>query len=1255
MCAGSVQEGPRALHVGRCSHGLERLVLLPLSLGEQRLEPPARAPQPGAAPWMCRRWGWRLSRSSRLPRSGPVRHCFWCVPLRQPQLKRRLAGPSIKSTKVEQVLKPGDIVTVLESCLDNGHQRVRIGPDQWISRVTGNGKTLAKACDAAVAEETARAQVRLDAVSPTFSGKSNAELKTVLRQRELDDSGGTRAVLMNRLAEALEAEMDDALTQIIGPSGEVDADTMFSLALEDHKAKGTKVTLGQVVDAIRQLKDFWFACSGAFGSLSLPSVFSTSLLATVVVLPVGLFKFGVQAPQLALGDAYLLAAIPKLIVAFAVIAGLQACFNHDGFQFINLKRLCSFGCPCAKKGQSVKQASVIYNHELRIGVDAGTWTPWNEREKPRCCCCGRITRSRWLQAMDLLYVPCIIAAWTVVLVFFGLHLPADSSSANASAAPEYAPSNFRHCKQWYEHESADDNWRYRHHPDACVHPWGITPTPVVVIAILAGGSSIAYFIRIHYGIVAIHAPRAIFAANDHDHPYVDEPEHALHKQPVSFDEHGHATLFDDTMYDAEAAQMESNPYSYIFSGFKQSAKFYKVEAMIVMFLVQTFGMFSTLVPQQSGGAMICAVCITLCGAFSTIRAFTNTPHTHRLDARLAQIQSVAILCVAASSSLCFGGEDSRMSCALFGSVADQGAEPSVLMTLVGLVLMLLVSAGVICNVVFLAMKTQAWKARSWSNLTLTEQSTGKELPNLAISQWDVRKETSSRLWFPFWRAVFSSDKALRNAQKEFLRQSAIAQHCSADSFEAHHNATQEQVAAMRHLLVDVLGPDAYFDDVWQDGRSVLKDQQLDNTDHFGTLNINPYPFQASMSWAHEGSDDVADLQIWRHADKIVEFSLLNKREDVQQRRDIRRILRSLSRAGQLSFQHQEKCSFSYEVEVRKTRTVRDHDGNSHTEHYTEKETRYEYLLCQFMSGVVSGADQRCLISMSFQDGYTLERGFHTGDHRNVRNTLSAKELGVTSDFALTMELARLLSQNENLSLWEKPLRDLMEGVGNDSSSVSSLAQKQDVDLPVDFWAGVYQHAQPLERLSEYMQRNKGSVLVQYLEKNAGLLQFIESLRATVQSDAKHELWFVFFHDVILSNQEYQALQDRANYNPFDSTSMCHNPLPRDELENHLKLNGGVRLSSGLLDELYTAMDSAMTNNPIAASDVEENVAPTNKATNEPKWMNSQQRQAFVDLLDTTDRSLEQAQVADRILADMVARLDAMELPELPPPGPYSGG
>lgn len=137
------------------------------------------------------------------------------------------------------------------------------------------------------------------------------------------------------------------------------------------------------------------------------------------------------------------------------------------------------------------------------------------------------------------------------------------------------------------------------------------------------------------------------------------------------------------------------------------------------------------------------------------------------------------------------------------------------------------------------------------------------------------------------------------------------------------------------------------------------------------------------------------------------------------------------------------------------------------------------------------------------------------------------------------------------------------------------------------------------------------------------------------------------------------MQDRAKYNPFDSASMCHNPLPRDALESFLKTNGGISLNPDLLDELYKAMDTVVVKNPMAEAFDEESVAPSNEETTqklagEPKWMNAQQRQAFVDLLDTSEISLEQTQVANRILADTRVRLDVMELPELPPPGVYSG-
>lgn len=41
-------------------------------------------------------------------------------------------------------LKKGKVVTALEICQQDGHERVRIGQDQWISRITDNGTILAQ-------------------------------------------------------------------------------------------------------------------------------------------------------------------------------------------------------------------------------------------------------------------------------------------------------------------------------------------------------------------------------------------------------------------------------------------------------------------------------------------------------------------------------------------------------------------------------------------------------------------------------------------------------------------------------------------------------------------------------------------------------------------------------------------------------------------------------------------------------------------------------------------------------------------------------------------------------------------------------------------------------------------------------------------------------------------------------------------------------------------------------------------------------
>ena len=41
-------------------------------------------------------------------------------------------------------LKKGQVVLVLEERQEDGHERVRIGDDRWISRVTDKGKVLAQ-------------------------------------------------------------------------------------------------------------------------------------------------------------------------------------------------------------------------------------------------------------------------------------------------------------------------------------------------------------------------------------------------------------------------------------------------------------------------------------------------------------------------------------------------------------------------------------------------------------------------------------------------------------------------------------------------------------------------------------------------------------------------------------------------------------------------------------------------------------------------------------------------------------------------------------------------------------------------------------------------------------------------------------------------------------------------------------------------------------------------------------------------------
>ena len=317
---------------------------------------------------------------------------------------------------------------------------------------------------------------------------------------------------------------------------------------------------------------------------------------------------------------------------------------------------------------------------------------------------------------------------------------------------------------------------------------------------------------------------------------------------------------------------------------------------------------------------------------------------------------------------------------------------------------------------------------------------------------------------------------------------------------------------MHKLMWHVSGSQgqAFFDDQWADGSSMMRDGHLDAKRHFGTLIVTPYPFHASMSWPGS-QDDLADLQIWRHGDKVVELSERHESDEgVLCTRTFRRLLLSLSDA-KLSYEHTAKKAFPYTVQVTRT----DKDGNS----YTTTETHYDYMMCHWKMASVH-CDDTLDGHLKFHDGYSLTRGPNVGWQTGAGLEIPLSELGIDAKavaspgYTMTAEFARLLTEGGNNDMWRCPLQDALQNELIKNGGLCRVMQKDSASAPIDFVAGVLQTAVPLSDLDDYLQA-RPSDLVDLCQSRRELLLSIEELRAAAFADGRSAFWFVFFHDVSL--------------------------------------------------------------------------------------------------------------------------------------------
>ena len=198
----------------------------------------------------------------------------------------------------------------------------------------------------------------------------------------------------------------------------------------------------------------------------------------------------------------------------------------------------------------------------------------------------------------------------------------------------------------------------------------------------------------------------------------------------------------------------------------------------------------------------------------------------------------------------------------------------------------------------------------------------------------------------------------------------------------------------------------------------------------------------------------------------------------------------------------------------------------------------------------------------------------TGVHANEANRLDAAGLGITESFSLTTNLVRLLTENGNSHVWAFAVPAFMEHEQYMRHRRSQKLTEQAAALPADFWPGVYSQAIDIDALQDYIKiysNTLGKIDPQRFVEVRSAGKLISQIKKT----GKQALWWLFWHDVVMSNPEYGLLKAYpADFSPFDAASICFKVMARDALETFLNAHGlvSLSLSDELLDSLYAALE-----------------------------------------------------------------------------------
>lgn len=664
------------------------------------------------------------------------------------------------------------------------------------------------------------------------------------------------------------------------------------------------------------------------------------------------------------------------------------------------------------------------------------------------------------------------------------------------------------------------------------------------------------------------------------------PKGNVEDPDITYDADGMEVPFTDEVY-ADLVENDINqqlsPFRGLYHGFEKKFCLYKVGMLVwKLFLIAPTIAINAGATSQVGASVFQWIILTIQAVgFWYMSPFLDVGHDNmdasgRITASLFSLGGIFSAANAASAAKAAAA--AVAAGAVVGVTVDpKAAQESIPagggMQFLGVLLMLanVANTCVMGYYTLMGFDSVRLKLKNISGrFTFTDSSRNqKDLSALVVlNQWNRHKEVKHRVWQAFWNGIIlkkcegEGENAGKVPQRLIKLQKDTIDHglrAIENHWQGERNA--ELSESRNELRTKMEGIDMYWDDA-----TATIDGVLDSKSNFGKLIVTAYPFEIRIAY-----DDCDDVTIIKSNAQLLKFVALNNSPEILAKRVIRKNLRIMSTARVMChwpFSRWESHTVEDGFDIEE---YQDADGNTHTRQKPHFST--VQVECFYTTGYINVSchadetDGDALhargfgLAMIYNDGHGSAIKPRTG----VRFNLDGLEARMSPDhfdcddtFTMSSGLQRLFDfgASQIATMMEPMLakeQEYREGTLAKEASENAI-------LGDGFWYFVYNDYK-LDRpsLERYLTGQEANPILKAIpELHAAGLDFLyKRLNIIALSDAQ-ELWYVFWEDFYHQNKDMDCMIKNDVYKFFDptiATSVCYQPMLRDDLVFQLKQHG----------------------------------------------------------------------------------------------------